>query len=421
MEISDTLLLLNDWWKSGKVSEDLAKPYKRKAFAEALRLFTHYRQVVILTGLRRVGKSTIIYQLISYLLSKGVDPKNVLYFTFDLNTIELHKLLEEYGSLTGVDWKNSKVYLFFDELQKLENWSSQLKVLYDRFPNLKIVISGSASLQLEGKAVSDLAGRYFTIDITPLSIIEYYELKNSKQIDRPELYEDDLRQELRSYIEKPFPEIVKWTSEMDIRTYIRENVIAKIVRGDLPSTFHSVNFRLLESMLSLFYSEPGMILSTDALAKELGISKTTLENHIFYLEFAKLIRVVRNYRPNLRMESRKLKKVYPYDISLALAYNNVQEPYAMETLVASALNLSLYWRMQGKEVDFVNKEPLVPIEVKSGEKIGEGELTAIKYFVRKYRAKKGIVAYNGTAYITKEAIEIVPILRLLVEGNSVLK
>ena len=83
------------------------------------------------------------------------------------------------------------------------------------------------------------------------------------------------------------------------------------------------------------------------------------------------------------MESRKLKKVYPYDISLALAYNNVQEPYAMETLVASALNLSLYWRMQGKEVDFVNKEPLVPIEVKSGEKIGEGELTTIKYFVRK--------------------------------------
>ncbi len=421
MEISDILLLLNDWWKSGKVSEDLAKPYKRKAFAEALRLFTRYRQIVILTGLRRVGKSTIIYQLISYLLSKGVDPKNVLYFTFDLNTIDLHKLLEEYGSLTGVDWKNSKVYLFFDELQKLGNWSSQLKLLYDRFPNLKIVISGSASLQLEGKAVSDLAGRYFTIDITPLSIIEYYELKNSKQIDRPELYEDDLRQELRSYIKKPFPEIVKWTSEMDIRTYIRENVIAKIVRGDLPNIFHSVNFRLLESMLSLFYSKPGMILSTNALAKELGISKTTLENHIFYLEFAKLIRVVRNYRPNLRMESRKLKKVYPYDISLALAYNNVQEPYAMETLVASALDLSLYWRMQGKEVDFVNKEPLVPIEVKSGEKIGEGELTTIKYFVRKYRAKRGIVAYNGAAYITKEAIEIVPILRLLVEGNSVLK
>ena len=46
-------------------------------------------------------------------------------------------------------------------------------------------------------------------------------------------------------------------------------------------------------MLSLFYSKPGMILNTNALAKELGISKTTLENHIFYLEFAKLIRVVK--------------------------------------------------------------------------------------------------------------------------------
>ena len=71
-------------------------------------------------------------------------------------------------------------YYFFDEVQKLETWSNKLKILYDNFPNLKIVISGSSSFHLEKGAKSNLTGRHFVINVEPLNFSEYLELKKSK-------------------------------------------------------------------------------------------------------------------------------------------------------------------------------------------------------------------------------------------------
>jgi predicted AAA+ superfamily ATPase len=169
-------------------------------------------------------------------------------------------------------------------------------------------------------------------------------------------------------------------------------------------------------MLNLFYSKPGMIISPDNLAKDFGVSKTTIENHIFYLEFAKLIRIVKNYRANIKMESRKLKKVYPYDISLALAIANVEKAFIFETAVASALNAFHYWRMKDKEVDFVIKDKLIPVEVKTEKKIYANELKPLQYFMKKYKAKKGIVVYDGEKEEKLDSITILPFLRFLAKG-----
>lgn len=417
MDIGETLTSLNEWWVSGTVSDKLAKPYRRKAFAEASRILNRYRQILMLTGLRRVGKSTIIYQMISDLL-KTADPKKVVYYTFDNGPSDLLKLMAEYQRITGIDWKHEKVYLFLDEVQKLGGWSSQVKLLYDAFPNMRVTVSGSASLQLEGSAISDLAGRYFAVDLKPLSIIEYYELRHSRKIDRFELYKAELQAELDRYMLRQFPEIVGWQNEADIKRYIQEDVISKIVRTDLPDTFATVNFRLLEGMVSLFFSKPGMILSADALSKEFGISKTTLENHVFYLEFSKLIRVVRNFRPNTGTESRKLKKVYPSNISLALARNSVLAPYVAETLVASSIDATNYWRMGDKEIDFIMREPLTPIEVKYGSRVDENDLKSMRYFMKKFGVKKGIVAYAGEAELRAGGIRMTPLIDMLAKGAA---
>lgn len=415
MEIRDALNSLNEWWISGKVSSELAKPYKRKVFAEALRILKEHRQILVLTGMRRVGKSTLIYQLIGDLL-ESVEQMRILYFTFDAGATDLLKLMTEYKSITGIDWKHEHIYLFLDEVQKLHGWSSQVKLIYDTFPNIKIVVSGSASLQLESGAASDLTGRHFAIEMKPLSIIEYYELRYKKKIDRTELYTDELLAELERYLLRVFPETVGWQNENDVKVYIRENVVSKIVRGDLPDTFKTVNFRLLEGMLRLFFDMPGMILSTDVMSKEFGISKTTLENHIFYLEFSKLIRVVRNFRPNVRMESRKLKKIYPSNISLALASGSVMAPQVGETVVASAIDATNYWRMGVKEVDFILKDNLLPIEVKHGRGVDDNELKSIRYFMKKYKTGHGVVVYSGEKKERRGNIMIVPLISLLTSG-----
>lgn len=395
MEIENEITILNDWWKSGSISGELAKGYKRKVFVEFKRLFKSHREVLVLSGLRRVGKTTIIYQQIMDLL-KEHKPRSIVYFTFDYVTINLVELLDTYSKLTGIDWKHEKIFLFLDEIQKLKEWSSQVKVLFDAFPNLKIVVSGSASLQLEKDAMDNLAGRHFMLEIKPLSLLEFYELKYGKVIDRPELYRSEFVAETGSYIKRPFPAAVKWR-DGDVYAYIRESVLSKIIRGDLPDTFREVNIALLERMIDVFYSNPGMIINVDEMAKNFSISKTTFEKHMFFLKFAKLIRTCANFRGSAISMSRKNKKVYPYDISLAFPFNpNVGIGTITETKVASVINAKMYWREGKDEVDFVSnqKGKVEGIEVKAANILTKSDMTGLHKFARKFGAKKFLI-YNG--------------------------
>ncbi|MDP7975501.1 MAG: ATP-binding protein [TACK group archaeon] len=416
MSLNDTLRALNSWWISGQVSGQLAKPYRRKAFAEAERLFVSYRQIVMLVGLRRVGKSTMVYQLISDLLVQE-DPKRVVYFSFDEETPGLLELLNEYRGITGVDWKRERVYIFLDELQKLPGWDAQLKLIYDSFPNLRIVVSGSASLLIEQGARSNLAGRYFAVEVEPLDLVEFFELKRGIKVERLELYRDELKAELPNYPLKAFPEIVSWP-DSDAKTYLREAVVSKITRKDLPDTFSNVNFKLLEAMTFAFYARPGMMTKVDDLSREFGVSKTTLENHLFYLEFSRLIRVLKNYRPSSMAESRKLKRVYPYNVSLALAYHQLESGPLVETLVAGAIGAGHYWRSGGKEVDFLLKEPLTAVEAKAGSEVSAEELKGLRYFVKRFGCR-GFVVYGGRPK-REDELSFVPLLDVLAGGQKAL-
>ena len=252
MEIDEALSLLNDWWKSGKVKTELAKKYKRPIFEEAYKLLEKYKEVIILTGLRRVGKTTIIYQIIDRLL-KHVNPQNIIYFAFDYDVVEITSILNIYQKITGFNWKEEKIYLFLDEIQILPNWASQIKLIYDAFPNIHFIVSGSASLQLERQAMNNLTGRHFLIDVPVLSINEYYSLKHDKIISNTKLFEIDIGLEFESYIRKPFPELVKIDDEKRIYEYIQESIVSKIVSQDLLQEFNKVNIPMLNSLVEIFF------------------------------------------------------------------------------------------------------------------------------------------------------------------------
>ena len=294
--IKEILELLNPWWKTSNVSFELAKPYKRKLFEKITEL-KKYKQIIILSGLRRVGKSTLLYQTIENLL-KNNDSKNILYFSFDKKVENITAILNSYQELTLTDWKNEKVFVFFDEITKLENWADKLKLIYDAFPNLKFFVSSSGSLALEEEAVKNLAGRYFVLNLKPLSFQEYLELKGKQElIKNPNLYEKELKQESEKYFLRSFPEIINWEDMLLIKDYLRSMIIDKIIKYDLEEKFKNINRELLKNLLEIFYNEPGMYIDYDSLSKKLRISKKTLIKHIYYLEFSYLIRKVRNLRP----------------------------------------------------------------------------------------------------------------------------
>lgn len=365
----DIIEILNDWWKNGGISTEKAKNYKRKIFKNIKDVFSSYKQILILSGLRRVGKTTIIFQLIEDLLKNGTDPRSIFYFSFDEKTEEPVKIMEEYLKITRFDWRKEKCFIFFDEIQKLENWSSKIKILYDNFPNLRICISGSASLMLEKSAIQDLAGRYFSEYVHPLTLQEFAELLLKKDIDNFELYESELKMIFDDYVRRPFPEIVEWQDKVKVNQYLRELVVEKVLKSDVPGTFKNVNISLLSLLNGIFMKDAGMILDVTALSRELGVHKTTLSQHIEFLEFSNLITVVKNFRASIRAESRKLKKVYPFNVALSLCYyNELKEGSIFESLVCSSLKLKRYWREGDKEIDFIKSndmDGILPVEVKA--------------------------------------------------------
>lgn len=113
----------NPWWFTGKVPEDTLEEYRRGQFSEVIKRLIR-RQIIAVTGLRRVGKTTLIYQAVQYLLNENIEPTNILYFSFDETIKGLDDLMNTYRENQRKDFRKNKVYIFLDEIQKLGNWQN---------------------------------------------------------------------------------------------------------------------------------------------------------------------------------------------------------------------------------------------------------------------------------------------------------
>lgn len=417
MELED----INHWWIEGRVREEFVPETRRDMFTK-LRAEIKRKQIQVLTGLRRVGKSTLFYQLINWLIKNGTKPLNIFYCNFDepmLQEKRIEELLKEYSKLTEVDYKRARIYLFLDEVQKLSNWVDQVKLIYDNFPNIKILVSGSASLNILSEAKKSLGGRAIYYELKPLSFPEYLHLKGIG-INRKRflLYREVLEKEFEKFLIRPFPELIHEKEKRFIRNYIRDAVIDPIILKDIPKEFGHVDILLLENLVKIFLSQPGQYLSMDELAKDLKRAKKTLYNALFYLEFSFIIRRVLNFRPSLRIASRKLSRIYAYHPALSIPFDIPPEKY-IENLVLAELDAKYYWREKEKEVDFLGDNILVEVKYKS--KVRKYELKWITYFLKKYGKKLGI---KNAYVITKdfedqrEGIYMIPAWQFCFKGIS---
>lgn len=416
----ELLELLNPWWKEGKISRELALPYRRAQFTELKKLLAVH-PITVISGLRRVGKSVLMYQLVQELLDSGADKSSILYFSFDQKSEELLDILQQYKELSGRDWEKAKAYVFLDEIQKLKDWSSKLKLIYDRFPKIKFVISGSSSFSVVKEAVKNLAGRHFEVNVRPLGFAEYLQMTGSRiELDKQKLWSDELRKEFNEYLLRPYPELARYKDLSLVKSYIKENIVDKILKDDL-SRFREINEELAANLIDIFYNSPGAYINYDKLSADLKISKKTLLKHVFYLEFSYLIRKVKNYRPSTRSTSRKMQRIYPYHFSLEFGWNGKLN---MECIIASLFDSRYYWNEKGREVDIViTKDGLLPIEVKEADKISPEDLSPLKYFMSRFKTNGGLLIYNGKDGLVKEGkleIRLLPAWKAFLDADGLL-
>ncbi len=390
---------LNHWWIDKKIKKELVPETKRELFTEIEKDFSR-KQVQIIVGLRRTGKSTIMFQLMEKLINKKINPVNILYASFDETELQEKKfdeILKEYSKITNIDYKKEQIYWFIDEVQKSKNWADNVKLIYDNFKNIKIFLSGSASLNILIESKKNLAGRAIYYELKPLSFKEFLKIKRIEiKESEVNIQREMLEKEFENFVWRQFPEIVNENDIPFIKNYIRSSVIEPVILKDIPKEFEEVDIILLEKLVDIFLKNPGQYLQIDSLAKGLKRTKKTIYKAIFYLEFSFLIKRVLNYRPSIMSASRKLSRVYAYHPCICLPFNIPKEKYT-ENLVLSELDTKYYWRDKEKEIDFLKDN--IPVEVKYASRIEKEDIKHINYFIKRYSKKLGI---NKAYIITKD-------------------
>ena len=184
--ILKVLTAYNPWWKTGMVNAQMTKTYKRFAFYEAMKRLNEksIRRTVVLTGTRRVGKTTIQYQMIESLLKAGVAPQKIVFISMDHPMLKLSQFQEVLECYHENIYADQDVYYFFDEVQYAQDWDRWLKTIYDTQPDTRVVATGSASPALMKGSRESGAGRWSVIQVPTLSFYEYCELLG---LDRPDI------------------------------------------------------------------------------------------------------------------------------------------------------------------------------------------------------------------------------------------
>ena len=253
----------------------------------------------IIYGARRVGKTVLLEQI-----KQSLKEEKILFFNGDtqesvdaLNTsseIKLSSLVENYNTI------------FIDEAQKIPNITLAVKIILDKFPTKKIIITGSSSLQLVNGAKENLTGRNYSFNLYPLSTFELSQnlpkYKISALLDDqlvfggyPFVYSLGIKEEKEKYLLQI------------IEDYLFKDILL------LEKLDHPEAFKKLAILLAF---QIGNEVSLNELANNLNISVKTVSRYLDLLEKSFVIFHLDAYSTNLRNEVNKSKKYYFYDLGI---------------------------------------------------------------------------------------------------------
>jgi hypothetical protein len=268
VELADNLRTINPWW-FGKPGMPMPA-FHRWPFARLKQLLTQgIAPATVLRGPRRVGKTILLRQVLEDMLQHDVKPSRVLYVPFD-ELATLVKMTEPIlqvarwfenevlrGSFNEAALRHEPAFLFFDEVQNLQDWAPQLKNLVDNHA-VRVLVTGSSSLQIAAGRDS-LAGRVTTLDLGSLLLREIAELRwghsetprwpanGQADLTSPEFWREGLAQagasrdvRLRAFEAfsrlgaYPIAHQTPEPSWPELSDYLAETVIRRVLEHDLP-------------------------------------------------------------------------------------------------------------------------------------------------------------------------------------------
>ena len=364
-QVIKVLRQYNPWWRNPLAIKEENKPQKRLAYYEALRMISHktIRRFAILSGARRVGKTTIMYQMMNSLIDEGVNPKNILYVSFDnpiVKLVNVETVLSIYESLYPIEGTR---YIFLDEIQYTEHWELWMKVIYDSRKDIRLTATGSASPILEKGSTDSGTGRWSILKIPTMSFYEYCRLL---QIEEPVL-PDNLRltrlvkmskaelgdlmdrfAPLESHVTRylmigGFPELVLSDDDLYAQRMLREDVVDKVIKRDVLTLFNIRSPLLMEKLFLYLCMNSTEIFSVTTAAKELeNTSISTIDSYIEALEMSNLIYLSKPLDVGSKGALKGKPKIYIADAAIRNAVLMIDDVLSDERELGAMVETTVY-------------------------------------------------------------------------------
>jgi len=381
--MNEILYKLNPWWEKDPPETGISRPNYLKRLIDLL----PSPEIVLLTGLRRVGKTTLLKQIISHLL-ENTAPERLFYVSLDAYGLEkysIHDIVTQYRTTHRLERKG-KCTLFLDEVAAKSDFQRELKDFYDH-EHLKIIASASSASVLRDKKAY-LTGRTRTIEVLPLDFDEYLKFKKI-EVKPSDHYL--LGSHFTEYMETGgLPEYVL---NGDI-TYLSE-LIDNILYKDIVALHNIKDAPLVRDFFRLLMERAGKMLTLNKISKILGISVDTVRRYLAYFEETYLIYTIeRCGKLNERLRSGK--KIYAGDVGLKNLITGFRDKGAVfENLVFLRIKdrRPCFVYQDGQEIDFLFDGQLMEVKFGQSLKGKQADLFA------KFPAKKKLVVSDWEDFL----------------------
>ena len=330
---------------------------ERKKYMSLLEKWRDKKVIKVVTGVRRCGKSSLLRMFREKLSDNGVEERQILEFNFeDLSNepfLDYHVLYSHIRKNLCGDRMN---YIFFDEIQMVENFQKVVDSLFIR-ENIDLYITGSNAYMLSGELATLLSGRYISIEMLPLSFAEYVDWCGDKA-DLPKKYVD--------YLENSsFPYALELGGNPKMIDEYLRGIYSTVVLKDVLARLKTADPMILESVLRFVFDGVGSIVSTKKIADTLTssgrkIDARTVERYLSACIDSYIVYRVKRYDVKGKQHLKTLDKYYASDMglrSMLLGRKYTDVGHILENVVYLELVRRGYDVYIGKvddmEIDFV--------------------------------------------------------------------
>jgi len=408
----------------------------RPKYLNELQRLTSTGQIIVVTGVRRSGKTTILVQFIHHLIeNKRVKASQTLYANLEdprLPTQDGVDLLDRIVTAhqAFVDPGGLR-YLILDEVQRIHEWERWVRIQQELNPDLVIIVSGSSAQLLSKELATLLTGRHLDLEVFPLDFSEYLRFHGIDP-DDPLADSGRIKSLSAEYIsESTFPAVVL-TPEPDLKERMVQQIYRDIINHDVARRYGVREIEKLEAVATTFIaSVPGPV-TLNSTRRALGgrISLDSIERFARYLEEPYLLFFVSTHSFSDGERKRSPRKVYAVDNGLLIA---VSHRFSSDRgkLLENAVFLDLrrevceiYRLMDKKEVDFLIQKGTAPralINVCSDVSDADTkkrEVDFLRIAMRRFDLDRGLVvtlSHSETMPVAEGVIEFLPYRRWALE------